>query len=565
MAIENNYSSRLSALAVGFLLTLGGCSGEGDEKEPDTGESSSGASASTVFDNRITGSVGDGPIVGARIRIRSASGAILSETTSGQTADYDLVVKTEGRNYPLTIEADQGTDLVTGRAPDFRLATAITRPSNRSTSNINPFTTLIVAAAKHNGLGDSTLATARANVVSRYGFGLDTRLIADPISTPITNSNVHAIVKSSETLGEMIRRTRDALYAAGSNMDGDAIITALAADLSDGWLDGRGARGSNARVAAVATVASAAVLVEAMTNRLQVYGVNATAAMDQSIRIVRPSAPQSAVTSNVPISAAAFQQTARALRAAELINPEPRIAEAIQVMESATSGSLPAAISPRLPSGLGGVLDAAVARAATATNTQIEAINATARSGSAPAPGSGASGPSAVTPETNVLVVGIPWSFQPSTAGLPSGTLSFSIQGRPAWASFDTTNGRLNGTPPSVGVFGPITISASDGRTQTPLADFTLHVTEPSLGSATIILIPPTERTDGSALTRLDGYRIYFGKDRSSMTHFLTISNPGQTTHFIENLDRGTWYFAATAFADGLESPWSNIGSKTFQ
>jgi hypothetical protein len=52
-------------------------------------------------DNRVTGSVGDGPIVGARIACAPTRPAmLLSEFTSSSTADYDVVVKTQGKNYP---------------------------------------------------------------------------------------------------------------------------------------------------------------------------------------------------------------------------------------------------------------------------------------------------------------------------------------------------------------------------------------------------------------------------------------------------------------------------------
>jgi hypothetical protein len=307
MAPRNSLNALRGALALTFLLGIAACTGESDS------DSSSLGSPKAVVENRVTGSVGDGPIVGARIRVRAKSGSLLEEFNSSSTADYDVVVKTQGRNYALTIEADQGIDLVTGGPPDFRLVSGITRPNERSISNLNPYTTLIFGAAQHNGgISDSSVASARDAVVNRYGFGLDKHLIADPTSTKIDETNVHVIVKTSETLGEMIRRTRDAL----PNLDGDAVMAALSADLSDGWIDGRGARGNDARIAAVANVASGAVLVQAMANRLHVYGSNATGAMDNAIRQVRPNADSSINTANVRIPAEAFDQAVRSLRAA---------------------------------------------------------------------------------------------------------------------------------------------------------------------------------------------------------------------------------------------------------
>jgi hypothetical protein len=40
-----------------------------------------------------------------------------SETRSDSTADYEITVRTQGRNYPLTIVADEGIDMVTGGPP----------------------------------------------------------------------------------------------------------------------------------------------------------------------------------------------------------------------------------------------------------------------------------------------------------------------------------------------------------------------------------------------------------------------------------------------------------------
>jgi hypothetical protein len=550
MAPGNSLNALRGALVLTLLLGIAGCTGESDS------DSSSLGSPKAVVENRVTGSVGDGPIVGARIRVRARSGSLLEEFSSSSTADYDVVIKTQGRNYALTVEADQGIDLVTGGPPDFRLVSGITRPNDRSISNLNPYTTLIFGAAQHNGgISDSSVAFARDAVVNRYGFGLDTHLIADPTSTKIDETNVHVIVKTSETLGEMIRRTRDAL----PNLDGDAVMAALSADLSDGWIDGRGARGNDARIAAVANVASGAVLVQAMANRLHVYGSNATGAMDNAIRQVRPNVGSSINTANVRIPAEAFDQAVRSLRAAAVVVNDDRIAQTIAVMQSAVPGSKPSDIAAQLPSGIDSVLDDAVRRTAVASDSELAAIN-TAAMGST---SSGSSGMISGSPDT-ALVVGTSWSFQPKVSNPDGKTLTFSIQGKPAWASFSTSTGRLSGTPTAAGSYGPITITVSDGQVHDSLAPFTLQVAEPGNGSATVSWTPPTQRTDGSALTNLAGYKVYYGKSASSLTHVVDIKNAGQTSHFVENLDSGTWYFAVSAYdTQGLESAKSATASKT--
>jgi hypothetical protein len=85
----------------------------------------------------------------------------------------------------------------------------------------------------------------------------------------------------------------------------------------------------------------------------------------------------------------------------------------------------------------------------------------------------------------------------------------------------------------------------------------------PSDGTALVSWYPPTERTDGSPLLDLAGYRVYFGKD-ADPRYMIEVTNPGQTSQFIDNLDRGTWYFSVTAYdREGFESARSAAASKT--
>jgi hypothetical protein len=574
MAHWNTLNARLSALSISLLLTIAGCDGGDGGSSSATsppGSSPSWASGFQVVETSVSGSVGDGPIAGARLRVRTNSGSVIAETTSTETADYNLVIKTQGKNYALTIEADQGVDLVTGMPPDFALLSAIMKPSSRTVSNLNPFTTLIYGAARHaGGINDSSVASINAAVVSRYGFGLDTAIVPDPTNSPINDGNVHVIVKTSETLGEMIRRTRDALYIAGGNLDGDGIVNALAADLVDGWIDGAGASGQSTRVAAVANVASGAVLVQAMANRLHVYGYDATRAMDDAIRIVQPSAPASSSTANVGVPAEALRQAVRSLFAAAVLVDDPRISDTIAVLMAAPPGALPSYLAPQFPAGIDEVLDEAVRRASLANDSQLAQVNATAKTDpSAIAPpaegGAPANQPPTISgsPDT-AIVVGNAWSFQPSASDPDGDALSFSVSNKPDWASFDPATGRLSGTPGTAGEYGPVTITVSDGQATTSLDPFTLHVSEPTVGNATVSWTPPTERADGSALTDLAGYKVYFGTDPTRLGHVVNLSNAGLTSYMVENLEPATWYFAVTAYDKaGLESAKSNIASKT--
>ena len=165
---------------------------------------------------------------------------------------------------------------------------------------------------------------------------------------------------------------------------------------------------------------------------------------------------------------------------------------------------------------------------------------------------------------TTALVVGQPWSFAPDASDPDGDGLTFSIDVLPDWAEFDAMTGQMSGTPMQAGSYGPITITVSDHMDSASLHAFTLQVDAPTLGTAIVSWQPPLQRTDGSALTDLAGYRVYYGEDPNNLSHTIVIDSVGQTEQFIDNLEASTWYFAVTAVdSKGLESPKSEIGSKT--
>jgi hypothetical protein len=106
----------------------------------------------------------------------------------------------------------------------------------------------------------------------------------------------------------------------------------------------------------------------------------------------------------------------------------------------------------------------------------------------------------------------------------------------------------------------------SDGKAAASLPAFSIVVKQVSHGAATLSWTPPTQNTDGSALTNLAGYRIHYGTSASMLTHSIQIANPGLTSYVIENLSPGTYYFAVRAYtSSGAESDNSNIASKVVQ
>ncbi|MGC9524240.1 MAG: ELWxxDGT repeat protein [Limnospira sp.] len=81
------------------------------------------------------------------------------------------------------------------------------------------------------------------------------------------------------------------------------------------------------------------------------------------------------------------------------------------------------------------------------------------------------------TPDTTVEEEAT-YSFVPTAEDLDGDTLSFSIQNKPSWATFNSTTGKLSGTPTNedVGTTENIVISASDGTETTTLNAFSLEV-----------------------------------------------------------------------------------------
>lgn len=171
------------------------------------------------------------------------------------------------------------------------------------------------------------------------------------------------------------------------------------------------------------------------------------------------------------------------------------------------------------------------------------------------------------TPSASVNVAAA-YSFQPGAADANGDALTFSIQNMPPWATFNTANGRLSGTPAAanVGTYASIVISVSDGRASTSLAPFSIAVNQVSLGSATLTWLPPTQNEDGTPIVGLAGYRIQYGTSPGALTQMIQAANPGLTSYVVGDLAPGTYYFAVKAYTSaGLESALSNVASKTIQ
>jgi len=196
------------------------------------------------------------------------------------------------------------------------------------------------------------------------------------------------------------------------------------------------------------------------------------------------------------------------------------------------------------------------------------AAAANAPTGSNPTPSAGNSAPRITgTPSTSVLQ-GTAYSFAPSATDVDGNTLTFSVANAPAWATFNSSTGQLSGTPTAaqIGSYNNITISVSDGTAKVSLPAFGIQVVATATGSVTLSWTPPTQNEDGSPLSNLAGYKIYWGKSADSYTNSVTVNNPGLATYVVEQLTPAVWYFAITALSsNGAESGHSNVASKTIQ
>jgi Fibronectin type III domain len=82
--------------------------------------------------------------------------------------------------------------------------------------------------------------------------------------------------------------------------------------------------------------------------------------------------------------------------------------------------------------------------------------------------------------------------------------------------------------------------------------------------TATVSWDAPTTNNNGTPLTDLAGYRIYYGSNPEDLNHSVKIGTVGLQTYVIDDLEAGTWYFAVRAVAtNGSESTLSDIAVKT--
>jgi Fibronectin type III domain. len=147
---------------------------------------------------------------------------------------------------------------------------------------------------------------------------------------------------------------------------------------------------------------------------------------------------------------------------------------------------------------------------------------------------------SSVTAADGELATTLTWE-----STLPSCTAS----GHPDWDGPVSSSGTK--TLPTITLSGTYTL--------------TLTCTSPEDRSARLTWQLPTQNTDGTPYTNHALTRIHYGRSATNLNQTAEVAG-NATTHTVENLDLGTWYFAVSAVnTNGTASALSNVASKTMR
>jgi plastocyanin len=248
----------------------------------------------------LTGSVGDGPIVGAEIRVEDAEGELVFEGISDETANYNFEIP-DGTLMPVTVRVGGGTDLVTSRPADFEMQ-SVAFESGPVTLNVSPYTTLAVKTARCLGEINPDNLNAAWDLIDRtINLGWARERIDDPMGESIDTLNINTILMSNEALGELIRRSADDLSASSTPLTTDEVLDHLACDIANGALDGIGGD-SDTRVGLTMAANATAIGLEVLAGTLRVDGEDAIDRLDNAMRTILPEASGSVLDMTPPQS-----------------------------------------------------------------------------------------------------------------------------------------------------------------------------------------------------------------------------------------------------------------------
>ena len=164
------------------------------------------------------------------------------------------------------------------------------------------------------------------------------------------------------------------------------------------------------------------------------------------------------------------------------------------------------------------------------------------------------------------LAVTSHWDGQLATAKFSSVQSSASATSPTTSPPSTTTPPPSTTTPPPSTTTPPPSTTTPPPSTTTPPPSTTTPPPTSTTGSATLTWTPPTRNTDGSTLTDLFAFKVYWGTSSGTYSNQIVINNPLAATWTINNLAVGRWYFAVTALnIDGIESVKSTEASKLVQ
>jgi hypothetical protein len=126
--------------------------------------------------------------------------------------------------------------------------------------------------------------------------------------------------------------------------------------------------------------------------------------------------------------------------------------------------------------------------------------------------------------------------------------------------SCDASGGWSGSKPPQgSAVVGPLTGSTTFTLTCSGLGrNAVAMLSVPIVGLVTLKWQAPVKNVDGTPLTDLSGYRVYYGEQSREYSNSETISDPRAVRYDVEVLS-GSYYFAMTALdGNGNESGYSN-------
>ena len=146
------------------------------------------------------------------------------------------------------------------------------------------------------------------------------------------------------------------------------------------------------------------------------------------------------------------------------------------------------------------------------------------------------------TASSDLGIYKVSWNSDRGLAGIADGTAAWRVEGVGLELGENT-----------------ITVTAEDTAGVTKSRSIKIKRESAQKGSVTLSWTPPTARVDGSPLTNLAGYKIFYGRMSGVYDYQIDIKNPGVSTYVVEELVPGQWFFSLAAYdSDGLESDRSN-------